>query len=104
MLDSINRPRGNRLQWGGFGKKNKTKEEVVQKEYICPFSICGRKFTVEASLREHIERRHKAKQPEKEEVVVSTPHPAKSAKVPKQMLEESPSSSMIDTSTSSKPV
>jgi len=38
--------------------------------------------------------------------VVSTPHPAKSAKVPKQMLQDYESLnsvSMIDTSTSSKP-
>ena len=29
MQESINRPRGNRLQWGGFGKKKDKDKEAV---------------------------------------------------------------------------
>lgn len=71
----MNRPRQTRLQWGGFGKK---KKETAVEDVICPYKQCGRKFASPDQLRIHIERRHKAVEQPKEELVVSTPVPTKS--------------------------
>ena len=72
-VEQIEQPRKTRLQWSGFGKK---KPKIV--EEVCPFSNCGRKFVSPNELRTHIDRRHKAKEQPKEEIVVSTPIPNKS--------------------------
>ena len=35
-------------------------------EFLCPFPNCGRKFTSEDQLKNHIERRHKLPEEEKQ--------------------------------------